>query len=326
MVHHNGDKNALISLPSSTGLIKLLNQFERESNGSKFDVSGPFRDTAGRRSVDAEPWSRFSQRLFSRWSSSNASSAAPPRPLPTLTPEASILLPAFTTIAKSLPPNVSDVGLSLPPFITNSQVSHFFTAARHADLDVRDLAHSSSALAPSTIDLCRIPSDYLPCDPQRIMTLDLGPDRLTATSLFVHENMDIYESMQYQVSHSLGRPRSDGEIPEWRKGVTAFIDSFVEPLYHDVTKLHLLGPEARNPSLVTAVLASTAAKSLQDVSEDPKYFEALGMARLTKQRMEEQDSDCIEDQICQRVREEADRIAGQPRWRGSVESSERMEL
>jgi hypothetical protein len=219
---------------------------------------------------------------------------------------------AFQHLAHGFPPETTSIGLSVPPFLTDSQLAPFFAAAHHEKLTIRDIAHSPSALAPPDIDLCRIQSEYIACNQRHVLTLDLAMDRLTASSLRVHSNMDIYQAMEFQISHTLGRSQSEGE--DWQRQATAFIGAFADDNNRrpdEMTDVYLVGPEANDPSLLAAVRASQLAHAFErsPTLASPHSAEALGMARLTKQVMESQSSDCIEEERCEKLRRRADKIS-----------------
>jgi hypothetical protein len=87
-----------------------------------------------------------------------------------------------------------------------------------------------------------------------------------------------------------------------------WIDDFVGG--RTVDRAYLIGPiAARDEILGQAVRKSKVAGSLMDL-EDPGGVVALGTAILAKSRMEGQETDCLEPSWCDKIRREADNIAG----------------
>ena len=195
------------------------------------------------------------------------------------------------------------IGVLIPVWLTDPQAMHLFSAAEKAGLRIMDIVHPPAAAgACDGVNLCRTPSEYLPCRPQLVMTLDLSRHALTAALLRVEQSYYLQQQRSYSVSHDFGAEKlSEPELVTW-------INDFARG--KRVTKLYMIGPEASNPTFHVAVQNSDLAPVLQGDSVPPERVLALGMARLTKGRMESQDSDCIERPECEKIRDEADRLAG----------------
>ena len=204
-----------------------------------------------------------------------------------------------------------NIGLSVPLWLTDSQAMHLFSAADRANLCIRDIGHPPLAVAAiHGLDLCRVPSEYLPCQADRVMTLDLSDIELPAAVVFLTPNYYLGQDRTYSVNHNLGATRLDTHNIGWEV-LTAWIDDFVEA--NLITQLFLIGPKATHPTLYKAVLNSDVTRLLQKGDGvTPDHAVALGTAEMTKKRMERQTSDCIEFEECEQIREEADRLAGRP--------------
>lgn len=233
--------------------------------------------------------------------------------------DAQLLCDIFLTLRdQNAVPPMKNIGISVPVWTTDVQAQDIFAAARCAGLTIRDLVHDAAATAASQdIDLCRVPSEYLPCDPQHVMTLDLSEKTLIASSHSIQQTWYLWQPRRYEVSDRLGQLINDvsasdtGANNDVVKEAVDWINNFVED--QPVHKLYLIGPLARNSVLMEVVGRSRVGTQLQHLdSFGHTGVVAAGTARLVKLEMEEQISDCIEPPWCEEIRKEADRLVGQP--------------
>lgn len=238
-------------------------------------------------------------------------------PLSPLTAEAEVFYDELCKLRHTVEADgdpMHNIGLSVPLWLTDAQAMHIFSAADRANLSIRDIGHPPLALAAlHNLDLCRVPTEYLPCEANHVMTLELSDTELTAAVLYIASDGYLGQYRTYSVNRHFGATQLDAVGVGWEE-LTAWINDFGKN--NRVTKLYLLGSKARHPTLYDAVQKSDLAWFLQDNDNvPPERAVALGAAEMTKEKMEEQYSDCIEFEECDQIREEADRLAGRPAWR-----------
>ena len=148
-------------------------------------------------------------------------------------------------------------------------------------------------------ELCRISYDAFDCTgPGRIMTIEFESD-LTVMSL-AWTASSVLDPLTFSVS----REHDDDALVEW-------IDSFVATQNPDMVMT--TGPNANDPRLRNAVLRSRASSHLINqpyTSITSQRAVVMGAARVAKDRLESQGSDCGEWDECDEIRQQADRIAG----------------
>ncbi|KAH0551558.1 hypothetical protein GP486_007225 [Trichoglossum hirsutum] len=311
--YHNGTLRPCARTSPSEAYLELLQRFESESNGSKLDNPWASWDHV-RYPVPAREHgvgfvSSIRQWVMSRWGSSPPSTE---RLLPPLTAEAEVFYNALSELKDAIQADGSPmqyIGLSVPTWLTDAQIVHIFSAAVRANLLIMDIGHPPAAAAASHgIDLCRISSEYLPCQPERVMTLDLSRNALTASVLNISPDYLLLQGLSYSVNHTLGTDQLDVHGISWQEPM-AWVNNFARD--KGITKLYLIGPNAKHPTFYRAVQNSDVAPLLQ--KGDNISFErvvALGAAVMTKETMESQSTDCLEPGRCEQIRNEADRLAG----------------
>lgn len=257
------------------------------------------------------------QWAMSRWLSSP--SLPPSPPLPSLITEAEVFYDVLCELRDAVQANgilMHYIGLSVPVWLTDTQASHIFSAAERAGISIMDLGHPPASVAAShSIDLCRVPTEYLPCQPERIMTLDLLKNALTVSVLHISPDYYLLQGRSYSVNHNLGATQLNAHGVGWQE-LTAWINNFAQD--KGVTNLFLIGPKATHPMFYHAVQKSDIARLLREREKDSVPSEravALGAAEMTKGTMERQSSDCLESDECEKIRDEADRLTGKPAWR-----------
>jgi hypothetical protein len=183
--YHNGTLRSCARIDPSEAYLELLRRFELESNGSRLhDPWAPWdhaRYPVPAREQGVGIVSGIRQWVMSRWLSSSPSTQ---QPLPPLTAEAEVFFNALCELRDAVQANggsMQYIGLSVPLWLTDAQAVHIFSAARRANLSIMDIGHPPAAAAASHgIGLCRIPSEYLPCQLEHVMALDLSRNALTA--------------------------------------------------------------------------------------------------------------------------------------------------
>lgn len=128
--------------------------------------------------------------------------------LPPLTVEAQVcyaeLLKLRATVEATDSP-MHNIGLSVPFWLTDAQAMHVFSGADRANLSIRDIGHPRLAIAAfHNLDLCRVPSEYLPCQADRVMTLDLSNTELTAAVLYLTPTSYLGQHRTDSVNHNVG--------------------------------------------------------------------------------------------------------------------------
>ncbi|KAH0536660.1 hypothetical protein FGG08_006486 [Glutinoglossum americanum] len=315
--YHNGTLRSCARIDPSEAYLGLLQRFESESNGSRLYDPWASWNRARYPVLAREPGvgvdfvSSVRQWVMSHWFSS-----PPPtqQPLPPLTAEAEVIFNALCELRNVVQANGSSmqyIGLSVPVWLTDTQTVHIFSAAGRANLSIVDIGHPPAAAAASHgIDLCRVPSEYLSCQPEHVMALDLSRNALTASVLNISPNYYLLQELSYSVNHDIGTDQLDAHDISWREP-TAWINNFAKD--KGVTKLFLTGPDAMHPTFYRAVRNSDVAHLLQEEDSVPlERAVALGAAAMTKETMESQRSDCLEPDKCEQIRNEADRLAGKP--------------
>ena len=144
-------------------------------------------------------------------------------PLPPLTPEAGILLRIIDTLETALEAQekqIYNVGISIPVWFTDAQAVHLFLAAAN------DSGVPPAAVAASQgLELCPTPSDYLPCNPERIMTLLLRDSTLTAAVQHINRNSHLLHQTSSSARHDLDEKHQAVETRDWRE-VAQWINDF----------------------------------------------------------------------------------------------------
>lgn len=270
-------------------------------NSSLSDQSAPHHWNV----FDWLPWSR--------------SPPPPPPSLPPLTPEAAIFYDMLSDLKEAIEADgghINDVAFTVPVWLTDAQAIHLFLAAEKANLSVHYVGLSPAAVAASHgVDLCQTPSDYLLCDVERLMTLNLNNSTLTATAQYISRNSYILHHNNYSVKQ-VSQSRRGNERTDWSE-VTEWINDFARG--KGITRLYLLWPAATDLELRQALRNSDLAPVLHETSERSI---ALGTAAIAKEILESQEYDCIEDAKCELIREKADQLAGRPPWRDQLPRSE----
>ena len=200
--------------------------------------------------------------------------------------------------------HIHNVGVSVPVWFTDAQAVHLFLAAESANISIKDIGVPPAAVAASQgLDLCRTPSDYLPCNPERVMTLLLRDSTLTVAVQHISRNSHLLHETSYSVRHDLDEKHRAVETRDWRE-VTQWINDFAKG--KGTTRAFLLWSEEVDPNFRQAVLDSV----LPPVDLVSERAIAQGTAVMTKKKMESQDTDCIESVKCEKIREKADQVAG----------------
>ena len=313
IAYHNGTSRHVTHVPPLPGFLQLLQRFQGEADGRS--LRNPWaawrehRLSSPAQSIKSNRLTSLWQYAFFRWRS--------PSPVPSmqqgLSPETSLFSDIFETLQSATTLTgypMKHIGLSLPPYFTDNLTIYVLTAAYGLNLEVKDIAHAPAAVAAAhEIDICRVPSEYLPCERERIMTLDMSDAELTAEFLSVEPGFYLGQERAYAINHFLGSRRIEQEVT----AATAWINAFAQKSNKTITKLYLIGQGTGRDNLKKAVIHSEIASALQDLVDDGiQRIAADGMAKLTKMTMEEQETDCLEPERCERLREEADRLAGRP--------------
>jgi len=322
---HNGTTRFLASVSPTHEYLALLRLWEREPDGENLDRR--FEDVDGGGGIHTPypsgqdhvrnsypPWKQkliLAKRSFRRLSASLL-----------ITSEAKLLCRELKTVKSFYDDNsshkMSHIGLSVPAWMTDSQVSHLFAAAQCADLKIRDIVHDTAATAASQgVDLCRVSSDYIPCPAQgqHIMTFDLSNNGLVMASHYISQAPYLAQSRRYRVTHRLdNRPNKEPEMVNPMDMINGeMIGSLISNFIRGVTvdKIYLIGPMADDYVLNNGLLmAGLRDKIVRLKSFKPEEVVAAGAARLAKDRMEEQETDCTEPWYCDEVRKEAHEISG----------------
>ncbi|KAI9782916.1 MAG: hypothetical protein M1839_004391 [Geoglossum umbratile] len=323
--YHNGTLRSCARVDPSEAYLELLQRFELESNGSRLYDPWASWDRARYKAPAREQGvgfvSSIRQWVMSRWLLSPPSTQ---QPLPPLTTEAEVFFNALCELRDAVQANGSSmqyIGLSVPIWLTDTQAVHIFSAAERANLSIMDVGHPPAAAAAShNIDLCRVPSEYLPCQLEHVMSLDLSRKALTASVLNISPNYYLLQELSYSINHSIGADQLDAHGISWQEPM-AWINNFAKD--KGVTKLFLIGPDAMHPTFYRAVQNSDVSHLLQEEDNVPfEHSVALGAAVMTKDTMESQHSDCLEPDKCEQIRNEADRLAGKPTSRAEPLHSE----
>ncbi|KAI9680520.1 MAG: hypothetical protein M1817_003960 [Caeruleum heppii] len=326
--YHNGTIRSGPQVQPSSAYIDLLKRNEAESNGSGIHMPETLWRRHTRPPSDvAETLENGTRPSFRQWILSFISPASPPPApspiLPPLTTGAKILHEMFCQVkelAEADGEPMKYVGLSLPPWWTDVQALDIYSAATRANLTVKKLVSTAiAAAAAAKIDLCRPLTDYSPCQPERVMSLDLSIDGLTAKVVRIPGNPSHLEQRMYSVNRSFNRTQLNaGNRPRSvQSELTSWINDFVRN--QSITNVFLIGSDATNPTLIRAVKDSDVAGYVRHVDGvPPDRVVAFGVAHMIKDSMESQVSDCLEPVECDKIREEADRLAGVPFWSASV--------
>ncbi|KAI0400149.1 hypothetical protein F4802DRAFT_586385 [Xylaria palmicola] len=308
---HNGSARSTASLEPTAAYVNLLERWRIESAGGGLEDPWPdgFMFEPRRESWLA---GLVPPRLRNLWSSGRAVDTET-----SISGDAALLCEMLRALqTRNTVPPMRSVGFSVPIWTTDTQAQDIFAAATCANLTVRDMIHEAAATAASQgIDICRVPSDYLPCGSMHIMTLDLNKEVLIASFHAIYRGWYLWQPRRYDVYPHVGRmlddtnTNSNGDEARTEQEIVDWINEFA--IDRPVHKLYLIGPLADNSVLQRAIARSRIGQQLTDIhGYASDEVVSVGAAILVKESMESQGTDCIEPPRCERIREEADRLAG----------------
>lgn len=228
--------------------------------------------------------------------------------------------------SKSLSPKI---GVAVPEWLTDAQACKLITTISNTGRSVQLLEHApAAAFSAFGYDLCRVDSEWLPCSPPgRIMTLEYSTSALTASLLTTPLLYWMEGKLSYSIKEDLaidlatetaGIASREREMIEW-------INDFEST--HGPDKVILLGPRTESPVFKKTVEASSIS-TLVVTNPDipPEHAVVLGIARMTKDFLESQGEDCIEDEVCLEIRRKADRLAEAHASTDEANDAEHVEL
>ncbi|KAI0537846.1 hypothetical protein GGR58DRAFT_501761 [Xylaria digitata] len=305
---YNGSVRSTASLEPTAGYIDLLERWRTESAGGGLEDPWPggFIPVPRR---DSWLTGLFTQ-LRTLWLGAVGTETSISR-------DAELLCEMLQTLqTQNAVPSMRSVGISVPIWTTDTQAQEVFAAATCANLSIRDMIHEAAATAASQgIDICRVPSDYLPCGSVHIMTLDLTKEILIASFHAIYRGRYLWQPRRYDVYTHAGKMLDDmnadsnGDKTRMEQEIMDWINEFV--IDRPVHKLYLIGPLANNSVIRQAVVRSRIGLQPANIhSYASDEVVSVGTAILVKESMESQATDCIEPPRCERIREEADRLAG----------------
>ncbi|KAI1173332.1 hypothetical protein F4777DRAFT_558092 [Nemania sp. FL0916] len=307
---HNGTVESTASLEPTARYIDLLERWRIDSAGG--GLKDPWPD-----GLMSEPqqdgWlTSLATRLRTLWPETFGTETSL-----NISKDAEILCELFQTLqAQNTVPSMRNVGISVPIWTTDVQAQDIFAAATCANLSIRDMIHEAPATAASQgTDICRVPSDYLPCGSAHIMTLDLSKNVLVASFHAIYRGWYLWQPRRYSVYAHDGKMLGDIEADSMEyndrmiREITDWINKFAED--RPVHSLYLIGQLANNSILREAAIRSQIGSQLTDLNRyTSDEVVSVGTAILAKERMESQDTDCTEPPQCEHIREEADRLTG----------------
>ncbi|KAI0410552.1 hypothetical protein F5X98DRAFT_93182 [Xylaria grammica] len=307
---HNGTVRSTASLESTARYIDLLERWHTESAGGGLEdpwrggfIPEPRRDS----------WfTSLVTHLRTLWLGAFGTETSI-----NISRDAELLCEIFRALrTQNTVPSMRSVGISVPIWTTDAQAQDIFAAAICADLSIRDMIHEAPATAASQgTDICRVPSDYLPCGSMHIMTLDLSKDMLVASFHAIYRGWYLWQPRRYDVYTHDGKMLDDinadsmEDNDRMKREITDWINEFARS--RPVHKLYLIGELASNSVLREAVVRSQIGSQLTDLYRyTSDEVVSVGTAILVKESMESQAIDCIEPPQCERIREEANRLTG----------------
>lgn len=318
---HNGSMSPIASITGSADFKDLMQRYQSESNGSRLDR--PFEVCHENPHPNERP--AYYRSFFSFLSTplrlllgSRYQQPTKPVPATVLDQDVSILYDSFHALkladedAYKMP--ILRIGLAVPEWLTDAQVCKISDAIQYmgASIQTVEYAHTA-ALAAHGYEFCRISSDYLECPPsERIMTLEYNRATLTA-SLIKTPALLWSGIVAYATNNTLGVDHIGTAFPyphDAEIAITTWISEFVR--LNTPERIILLGPSIAHPLFQTAILNPTISSLIAtaDPAIPPPSAAVLGVARIAKDMLESQTTDCLEEKWCDAIREEADRLAG----------------
>ena len=247
--------------------------------------------------------------------------------------DTSILSAAFQSLIRTTEETYGDlspkVGVAVLEWLTDAQACKLITAVSNTGRSVQILEHApAAAFSAFGYDLCRVDSEWLPCSPPgRIMTLEYSTPTLIASLLktpLLHWTNDrliysIKEDLAIDVTPETADVAStEREMIEWINDFSSI---------HRPDKVILLGSHTESSTLNKAVEASRiSALVVTNPGIAPKYAVVLGIARMTKDFLESQGEDCIEDERCLEIRRKADELVEAYTSTKEINKAEHIEL
>ena len=154
-------------------------------------------------------------------------------------------------------------------------------------------------------DMCRISSDYLPCNgPGRMMALEYDDDRSLALATWNRSPLLSWSAEPVTWDTLQGQAfRDENALATW-------IDGLV--LEYRPNVLTLVGKGASSPILGKAIVRSVAAPLLVEKpgAIPPENAMELGAAQATKELVDRQVDDCLESNECEAIRQKANKLVG----------------
>lgn len=162
---------------------------------------------------------------------------------------------------------------------------------------------ADAAFSTLAYHLCRIPSDYWPCDtPPRLMAIEHNEKQHVAFASWIDIRVGL-NTASWDISR-IDPLKATDELRQW-------VESLVDE--HDPDLLTFVGNEAMVSLLNKTTISPKIASRLvgQGSAITSQSAIALGAAQGAKELMDRQRTDCIQDQECDDIQQKADELVGE---------------
>ena len=201
-----------------------------------------------------------------------------------------------------------EIDIAIPAYLAGTDlVCHVYEA-----LDSLSLRYGppsfpvDAAFTAMGYDMCRISSDYLPCNaPEKIMLLEYNHARSLVMASWIRTPIHSW-ACETVAWDAFQMPSKNGAelLRHWLNNIITT---------NSPANITVRGSNSTVQNLIAAIHGSEAEPLLvlpQEHNVSTEHVVEFGAARKAKELLDRQPDDCIEDGKCERIRRKADKIAG----------------